>query len=237
MPPRGVTTQIDQTHSSSVEAELQELRERLAAEGLHGTQLAEALDVARHIAAQPGQAERVRNALRDPAALAERLRAVAPRPNTAGAALGSIVLGALAGLPLAYAALGDVWHTYPAGGSRWIAGLVGGTLVLLLLAFASRYRHPGVLGALAGAAGGLFQVAVASIPWLALAMLHPACGVRGACAVAPAVGLIYALVAASLYAVPLTLTLATVASTVGYWAERHSVERAIRHAVTARAAG
>ena len=84
---------------------------------------------------------------------------------------------------------------------------------------------------MAGAAGGLLQVAVASVPWLALAVLHPTCGAAASCAVPPGLGLIYAWVAASLFAIPLTLALATLASTVGYWAQRHRFEHAIRHAL------
>jgi hypothetical protein len=210
-------------------SELQSLRERLVAEGLHGNELAEVLEATRRVAAQPGQTQQLHAALENPAALIERVRAVQPRPNSSGAALAGLVLGVLAGPPLAYAAVGNPWQTYPATIPRWAAGAVGIALVLLLLAMSSRYQRPAALGALAGAGGGLAQVALASVPWLTVASSHPGCTSRGACTVAPSLALGYAVAAALAYAVPLVVALAGLSGVVGYWAQRGRFESAFRH--------
>ncbi len=215
---------------ASFDPDLQELREHLVAEGLHGSELAEVLDVAHHVAAHPHDGFHCRQAIARPAALAERLRATSPRRTSSAASLGSFIFGVVLGPILAYAALGNPWNTYPADLPRIAAAGVGVVLVLLLLAVTSRYRHPAALGALAGVGGGLAQMAVASVPWLGIASVQPACTPAGTCSVSPGMALGYAIVALVLYAVPLTLSLAAVASAVGYWSRRRRIHSAVCHA-------
>ncbi len=220
----------DTPHRPSFEAELQALRERLAAEGMHGAQLAEVVAAARRMAANPSHAAHVQAALRDPAALAERIRAVASRPNSLWATLTSVLLGLVTGPALAYAALGNPWNSFPPDIPRWAAATVGVVTLALLLAVTSRYVRPGVLGAIAGAAGGVAEVVVAAAPWLAIAGVRPGCTGLGICTVPLSVGLSYGVVAALVYGVPLTLTLAGLASLAGHWAQRARLMGAIRRA-------
>jgi hypothetical protein len=220
----------DASHRPSFEADLQALRERLVAEGMHGAQLEDVLAAARQMAAEPGRSAHVQAALRDPGALAERIRAVAARPSSFGAALASILLGVVTGLALAYAVLGNPWHSFPTDFPRWIAAIVGVVTLALLLAVTSRYTSPMVLGTMAGAAGGLAEVAVAAVPWLAIASTQPGCANQSACTVPPSVALGYGMVAALVYGVPLTVALAGLASIVGQWAQRAQLVGALRRA-------
>jgi hypothetical protein len=182
------------------------------------------------VATDPHHAFHVRSALADPAARAERIRAVAPRPGSAWATLASFILGVLLGPTLAYAALGNPWRSYPDSIPRWAAGGAALLLALLLLAITSRYAQPGRLGALAGLGGGLAQVVLVSVPWLSIASAQPSCTAQGACTVAPSVAVGYAAVAALFYALPLILFLAALASVAAYWAQRRRFEAAIRRA-------
>lgn len=214
--------------ASDVEDDLQALRERLVAEGLHGGQLTDVMDAARRVALEPRHAAHVHAALADPAAAAERIRAVGPHPRSGWVTLGCFVLGALLGPPLAYAALGNPYHSFAPIVPRWAAGLVAGVLLALLLAVVARYTHPARLGAVAGVGGGLAQMAVAALPWLAVASLQPSCTGAGICTVAPTVALGYAAVVAVVYLVPLTLLLSALASLVAYSAQQARLRAAIR---------
>jgi hypothetical protein len=215
---------------SRLEADLQALRERLAAEGVHGPLLAEVIVAARRVVSEPGHEEVLQIALRDPAALAERIRAVAPRPNTVLGGLGSFVIGLVAGPLLAYAALGNPWRTIPPALPRWGAGIAGLVALALLFAVTSRFARPGVLGIIAGVAGGLAEVVVAAGPWLAIASAQPGCVSGGACTVAPTVALGYGAVAALVYGVPLIVALAGLSSIIGLWVQRARLMAAIRRA-------
>lgn len=215
---------------ADIENDLQALRERLVAEGLHGALLADVMRAAQQVAMDPWQAAHLRAALADPAALAERIRAVAPRPRSRWVMLGCFVLGVLLGPPLAYAALGNPYRTFPESVPRWVAGVVAGALLALLLAAVARYTHPTALGAVAGIGGGMAQLVVAALPWLAVASLQPGCTGAGACTVAPTVALGYAAVVAVTYLVPLTLLLAALASLVAYAAQQARLSAAIRRA-------
>lgn len=215
---------------AAIEHDLHALRERLVAEGLHGTLLVEVMRAARQVALDPQRAASLRVALADPAALAERLRAVAPRPRSRWVTLGCFLLGVLLGPPLAYALLGNPYRSFPESVPRWAAAAVAGVLLVLLLAVVARYTHPAALGAAAGIGGGLAQMLVAALPWLAVASLQPGCTAAGACTVAPTVALGYALVVLGTFLVPLTLLLAALASLVAYAAQHARLAAAIRRA-------
>jgi hypothetical protein len=182
------------------------------------------------MAANPTHAAHVQAALRDPAAFAERIRAVASRPNSLWAMVASVLLGLVTGPALAYAALGNPWDSFPPGIARWAAAAVGVVTLALLLAVTTRYTRPGVLGAIAGAAGGVAEIAIASVPWLTIASVRPECTGLGICTVPLSVGLSYGAVAALVFGVPLTLALAGLASLAGHWAQRVRLMGAIRRA-------
>lgn len=218
------------TRNADIERDLQALRERLVAQGLRGTQLEDVMHAAHRMALSPREAARLRGALAHPAALAERIRAVSARPRSGWAVLGCFVLGVLLGPPLAYAAVGNPFLSFPASAPRWAAGVAAGVLLALLLAVVARYTRPTSLGAAAGIGGGLAQMGVAALPWLAVTSLRPGCNGAGVCSVAPTVPLVYAAVAAVVYLVPLTLLLAALASLVAYAAQQVRITTAIRRA-------
>jgi hypothetical protein len=223
-------TQTAHPPAGDLAAELQALRESLIAQGFHHAQLTEVLDAARRVSADPHDAYHVYLGLRDPEALAERLRAAAPMRGSTWSAIGIFVLGVLLGPPLAYAAVGNPWRSYPPVAPRWVAGVAAALLLSLLLAVLARYAHASRLGALAGLGGGLAQMALVSVPWLAVSSPHPGCTASGACTVPASVALANAAVAGLFYALPLMLLLAALASAGAYWAQRRRFEATLRRA-------
>ena len=93
------------------------------------------------------------------------------RPAGAGGITLAILLGLLIGPLLVYALAGDFWHTVgvpqPDRTSRIIAGAIGIVLIIGALFNASRFRNAGLVGMLTGIGGGVGELAVAVVPWLA----------------------------------------------------------------------
>ncbi len=93
------------------------------------------------------------------------------RPAGAGGITLAILLGILIGPLLVYALAGDFWHTIgaprPDTTPRIIAGIAGIVLLVGALFNASRFRNSGLVGLLTGVGGGIGELAVAIVPWLA----------------------------------------------------------------------
>ncbi|HEV8192000.1 MAG TPA: hypothetical protein VGP82_11030 [Ktedonobacterales bacterium] len=221
---------------------LAHLRTRLQAGGVQGDDLDEELAAVQRVGSQPTYAERVRQAITQPAALAARLIEVAPRAVSTLALIGIALLGIVSGVTLAFAvlsgssdtsvALGDPQQLYETYAPRWAAGVVGLLAVLALMALVARYRRPGVLGLLAGLAGGITEVVLAALPWAAITGAQTTCDGAGNCQVASAVPLQIALLAAIYFAVPFTLALGGICAFAGLWLQRRRMEGAVRQATS-----
>jgi hypothetical protein len=93
------------------------------------------------------------------------------RAAGAGGITLALLLGLFVGPLLVYALAGDFWHTIgapaPDRTPRIIAGVIGIALLIGALFNASRFRNAGLVGMLTGIGGGIGELTVAVVPWLA----------------------------------------------------------------------
>lgn len=238
-----------QVETQTVTSGLLSLRGYLWSGGLTGATLDEALGSVLRVSSHGAAAERVRAALAHPEALAARMVRAAPRPLSFEGVIGALVLGAVAGPAAAYAALagplpflvpggdanlgavalGDPFNAYPHYVPRWAGAVVGVVLLFLLLWFAARYRRSATVGLIAGFAGGVTEIVLAVLPWVAVTGSKTGC-LLTTCTVAQEVPRDIGIFAAVSFAIPFLLAVTGVAATYGLWAQRRRMDAAVRSA-------
>lgn len=232
-----------QTETPALWALLLSLRGQLVAGGMTETEVDETLATVRRVSDEPAYTTRVRQVLAQPTGLVQAILAAAPRAASEWAVVGLMVLTALAGPLLAYAAfesssqtalaVGDPYQAYAAHLPDW-AGLAAGILgVALLLAFlfaVARYRRPTLLGFFGGLVGGVVEVALAALPWVGIVGSKTTCVAHSGCTVQAAVPEQIAIVAAVCFAIPFVLATTGVAGTFALWLQRRRMLAAIQGA-------
>lgn len=103
------------------------------------------------------------------------------RSLDAGGVTLAIILGLLSGPLIFYGLAGDYWHSVALPLNQYLWGAIGGVLGIGALVNASRYRNPGLAGAVSGIAGGIGEVAFAVLPWAAFSATHPKCDPNNIC--------------------------------------------------------
>ncbi|HEX5440240.1 MAG TPA: hypothetical protein VFW76_05110 [Ktedonobacterales bacterium] len=219
------------------------LRGQLAAGGLTGPALDDALELVWKVGDEPANGTRLRQVLTQPAGLARAMLAVAPRAASAWAIVGLLALTALAGPLLAYAlfesssqtatAIGDPFQMYATHLPGWFglaAGVAGAALLLAFLLLVARFQHPTLLGLFGGLAGGIVVTLAAALPWVGIVGAKTACAAGSGCAVQAGVPEQIGLVAALCFAIPFVLAVTGVSGTLALWLQRRRMLAAIRSA-------
>jgi hypothetical protein len=222
---------------------LSALRGQLAAGGLTGPALDDALELVRKVGDEPAYATRLRQVLTQPTGLARAMLAVAPRAASAWATVGLMALTALAGPMLAYAifesssqtatAIGDPFQAYATHLPGWFglaAGVVGAALLIVFLLLAPRYQRPTLLGLFGGLVGGIVVVLAAALPWVGIVGARTTCAAGSGCTVQAGVPEQIGLVAALCFAIPFVLAVTGFSGLLALWLQRRRLLAAIRSA-------
>ncbi|HKW21672.1 MAG TPA: hypothetical protein VJO13_09875 [Ktedonobacterales bacterium] len=227
----------------SGEMSVQALRGQLAAGGMTGPALDDALELVQKVGDEPAYATRLRQVLTQSTGLAQAMLAAAPRVASAWAIVGLMALTALAGPLLAYAlfetssqtatAIGDpfqVYATHLPGWAGLAAGVIGAALLIVFLLLVASYQRPTLLGLFGGLAGGIVEVIAAVLPWVGIVGAKTTCAAGSGCTVQPGVPEQIGLVAALCFAIPFVLAVTGVSGTLALWLQRRRMLAAIRSA-------
>lgn len=227
----------------SGETALQALRSQLAAGGMTGPAVDDALGLVQKVGDEPAYATRLRQVLTQPTGLARAMLAAAPLLASAWVVVGLMALTALAGPLLAYAlfetspqtatVIGDpfqVYATHLPGWAGLAAGVVGAALLIVFLVAVTRYQRPTLLGLFGGLAGGIVEALAAVLPWVGIVGAKTTCAAGSGCTVQAGVPEQIGLVAALCFAIPFVLAVTGVSGMLALWLQRRRMLAAIRSA-------
>jgi hypothetical protein len=223
------------------EASLLPLRGQLAADGMTATALEDALALVRRVGDEPASAAQLRQALAQPAGLAQAILRAAPRVASAWTVVGLLALAAFAGPLLAYAilepssqtapAIGDPFQGYAANLPGWAglaAGIIGAGLLIVFLWMVARYQQPTRLGFFGGLVGGFIEIMVAVLPWVAIVGSKTTCVAHSGCTVQAGVPAQIGLAATITFAIPFVLVVTGLSGALALWLQRRRMLAAIR---------